>query len=173
MRRLRQQYGLTKLRVYGVLEYVQPPSLKPRMVAVYLGSMIQIRSKCTARCGKTVVARGLCPPSPSTFNASRVEAHGVTGFLNTYEKWDQSRVNFPLVYGPLYRNAETPWSKEQIRLRTEGLTSARAQTTAERNGYYGFLGPAGLRSGGAHAYQRHRSSRAFDWPCALCILGSI
>jgi hypothetical protein len=23
------------------------------------------------------------------------------------------------------------------------------------------------------AYQRHRSSRAFDWPCALCILGSI
>ena len=25
----------------------------------------------------------------------------------------------------------------------------------------------------AHDYQRHRSSRAFDWPCALCILGSI
>jgi len=31
--------------------------------------------------------------------------------------------------------------------------------------------PAGLRSGGAHAFQRHRSSRVFDWYCALCVLG--
>ena len=79
-------------------------------------------------------------------------------------------MDFPLAYGPLHRNVETPWSKEQMRLRTEGLTSACAQTTAEQNEHYGLLGPAGLRSGGAHAYQRHRSGVLARISLALCSL---